>query len=612
VPRGSALPRALLASAAILAAVSLVVFLITRTPPPGDRRSQDAVAPSPADAGKTAATRASGRPGLSDTAAPPAPAAAAAAAAPAGAGAIEGRALDADTGTGMGGVDVVAFARGFERATRTEADGRFVIEPVPGGRVVVIAFPEDCEDATETFELGAAERRQVTFALRAGAAVTGVITGPRGPVAGATVLVQAAGDPPKPLLRAREARADEAGRYRVAGLPPGRAILVARAPGLAPPAIEREVDAPRGPPSRADFEFGEGATIEGRVLDEGGAGLPGATVAVEVEGVFDPYETTTGEAGAYRIGGLPGASARVLARRAGHAPGESPLLPLTAGEVLRGVDIALARGARVEGRVVLPNGSAAGRAKVTLLDRDARIAGTAGAGPDGRFAFEDVRSGGSYRLTASFPGHLDAESPFVLVMAGPVPLEVTLELGRGAGGIFGRVVDAEGRPVPGARVETPRPADPERRMHAIADDEGLFLIEGLLPGLRDLYLVDPETGEETVHRAVVEERLPPTPLVLRLAPGGAAPAGAVLVVSLPRGIVERAAVLVFPEDAGPAATVGAALGRDGLFRATGLAPGKRHRVLVLTGASDRPLAARTIDLVEGENHLEVDAPDRGP
>ncbi len=506
-------------------------------------------------------------------------------------------------------MEVVAFARGFERGARTGEDGAFEIAPVPGGRIVLVAFPDEHEPANETFELEEAGARHVTLTLRVGAAVEGVVTGPRGPVEAATVEVRSAGGPPRPPLKAREARTDASGRYRVGGLAPGRARLAARAPGLAPPSLEREVETVRGGAARADFEFGAGATVEGRVVDEQGAGLAGARVAAEVEGVFTPYETTTDAAGAYRIAGLPATAAVIRATLAGHAPAGSARLGLVEGATAGGIDLVLARGARIEGRVVLADGTPAGRAQVRLWDPGGGSVDAVGAGPDGRFAFEDLRAG-VYRLTASFPGQLDAESRAVGVAPGP-PAGVELRFGRGAGAVRGVVVDGQGRPVAGARVEAARPGDPERRVHAVTDEEGLFGLDGLEPGLTELHVRDPAAegaSAETIHRVVASgPGSRPTPLVLRLERHDGRLEGAEIVVLLAPDLAEDAAVIAVPEDGSEPTASGLALARDGSFRAGGLVPGRRYKLLVLSGPSERPIAERSLTLVEGENRVDLTA-----
>jgi hypothetical protein len=123
---------------------------------------------------------------------------------------------------------------------------------------------------------------------------------------------------------------------------------------------------------------------------------------------------------------------------------------------------------------------------VELLSDGQRRKATTDA--DGRYRFADVTAGPAH-LTASHPDFATAERDLVIASTGRAdrPFDVDdVDLSE-PGSIEGRVVDADGRPVPGARVRagtagTLLPASTSDPGTAVTDGDGVFRLERVPSG----------------------------------------------------------------------------------------------------------------------------------
>jgi len=261
--------------------------------------------------------------------------------------------------------------------------------------------------------------------------------------------------------------------------------------------------------------------LRGRVVTPDGVGLGEARVELLVppgfETAFPELHDDWNAAGVRTrsdaTGGFALADAywiegcSVFAELEGHAPAvvELPESPPASVELVL-VPEAAPRSA-VRGRVVLPDGSPARPATVTLGMRSART------DDRGEFALDLQGIERARTLRAFVPGHL----PAVLeaTRAGPDapsdwPPFVALEVGDEPLAIGGRVVDAEGSPAPGVWVWAANPLSVARaQMPLLAENlvdggertywirartraDGRFLLTGLLPRDYVLRAMDPD------------------------------------------------------------------------------------------------------------------------
>jgi len=177
-------------------------------------------------------------------------------------------------------------------------------------------------------------------------------------------------------------------------------------------------------------------------------------------------------------------------------------------------------GARVEGRVLRAQGEVPLPGARVLLDRPDAIAHWLGvptegradvleakSGPEGTFSFVDVLPGRGYRVRAVKEGLCAATSALVDLFPGDRRDVGDLALEKGHP-LSGRVVDAEGKPVPGAQVLvtwrirsalqivlTDLHAVPETEQRLETDSSGRFRFEGLEAGEKTLLARAPSGAE---------------------------------------------------------------------------------------------------------------------
>jgi RNA polymerase sigma-70 factor (ECF subfamily) len=405
---------------------------------------------------------------------------------------VTGTAVDDASGAPIEGVAVGNAVAGPPPVV-TGADGRFRLAGVGRDLLEVITLTKDgyrrfpaqraavrVPDGAESVDVG-------TLRMQRGATIEGTVTSPEGPIEGAEVIVVS----PSRLTGSerRSARTDAAGRYAFASVEAGPTQFWATAPGFIAGeqrACARSVQVPESGTLRADFAFTRGAVVEGRVLDDEGAAVPGAYV------VTDGVQVTTGADGGFRLAGLvPRAGVRVLVMADGFMRADTKLDvgPGTTSDAALRVE----RAAIVRGRLVPLDGRAVADARVIVVAGEAR---------DPARTTENEPAGGPYPVHAdgSFEGRVpgSASKVFTVVAltashapfrSAPVTLvtgqreyagiEVVLDAGRT---IRGRVV-ADGRGVAGAAIRLGfagygYTAPPVR---AVSDDTGAFAIDRVVP-----------------------------------------------------------------------------------------------------------------------------------
>ena len=233
-------------------------------------------------------------------------------------------------------------------------------------------------------------------------------------------------------------------------------------------------------------------SISGQVY-KAETGEPISEVQIYLKG--EERNTRTDEDGYYRLDDLAAGTYRVRYRGSGlprFNEEQLPLVTLKEGEVADGVDIPIAMGLRVAGRVVDTEGYPVTGAYVEGRDRnDGRSLADYTTSEDGTFELLGFKQ--TDKLT------LEAEKGYELVSAqyGPTKLgpeglsDVVLTLYPTAS-ISGEVVDAQGRPIANVRVN-PSPTTEHQRLMGLGSarttDDGSFKLEGLAAGTYKMLLL---------------------------------------------------------------------------------------------------------------------------
>ncbi|RKY18439.1 MAG: hypothetical protein DRQ55_13325 [Planctomycetota bacterium] len=261
------------------------------------------------------------------------------------------------------------------------------------------------------------------------------------------------------------------------------------------------------------------AELRGRVTGADGRPLPGVSVEVRPERP-SPSESLTSVSGVYRLGPtrleassdgagaflFPQAAARTLplhASLSGYLPKELEHDPRD-GELL----IELGRGASLAGLVLGADGRPLPDAEVRVRGAGSQTVTTAA---DGRFLAKGLEPSSDGRLHVLASGHaLQVLQPVQVSADEQRFVQVQLEPGRA---LAGRVLDADGQPLAGARVRIegdrevdhgnmtifPRPTWERSlgRTDATADAQGRFRISELYAGEFKLSVTHPNASDVT-------------------------------------------------------------------------------------------------------------------
>ena len=248
---------------------------------------------------------------------------------------------------------------------------------------------------------------------------------------------------------------DEDGVFHAASLLPGKTRVAIRAAGFIP--LEEEVEVTPGSPVLADLVLRRGAVLSGRVLDPDGLPIRGAQVVVGDFRDFLSVKVFSGDGGSYRLSGLPAGDIEVYSQRPGRGRASTRITVEEPGQSLAW-DPVLTQDLEIRGRVVDENGAPL-EGFVLLIEEETRGTGSRKAtqqrlttDSNGAFSQGEL-SDLSYRITVheaegSLPcGSLDGVRP------GTGEAEIRVERqALSSAYLIGRVLDAQGRIYPGAKV----------------------------------------------------------------------------------------------------------------------------------------------------------------
>jgi RNA polymerase sigma-70 factor (ECF subfamily) len=487
-----------------------------------------------------------------------------------------------DDGTDAGDIGLELWLGGAvdpfhdRRFGRTDAAGRAHFEDLAPGHVNV---ETDRSDGGCTLEPG--EHATLELSIPDGIDVQGlVVDGDDRPVAGARIWVSNYFNRENGSVAATS---DAGGAFFVRDVGPAR-YLGARHERYGPSVLEFLQKANPGQRVETKLVLGrEFAEVSGLVHDESGRPIAGASVDLQVstrferdaDGRYQGFDTApelarTDEQGRFLLRGIAVSSVRISASAPGFAPSERTE-QLVEGRNER--DFALARMATLHGRVVDAQGAPVKAAFV-------------GHGEYGDVASAQTwtRGDGSYRLVGLPPGsvevRVDGEAK------GKLRQTHTLRAGDDVEwdvklvpkpGVFGRVLDAQGKPAAGFMVGAIQPEHPglfERK--AKTDAEGRFEL-GDWPAEASAIEVREQGAWVGLPAALVESVEPGSgeELVIQLAADALRSAWVVGRVLDENGKpIEAAELICFVESSGQGTSV--ATDAQGRFRYGPVRPGRYY------------------------------------
>jgi len=404
--------------------------------------------------------------------------------------------------------------------------------------------------------------------------------------------------------------AEGEGRFRISGLPAGKAALELLPDGFA--SIERK-DLKLEPGKTLDLgtlTVREGRTLRGRVLDGAGAPVEGATVRGfwMADGRFKSRQVQSGGDGRFRMSGLSEGALQTLMVSAKGFAQKMENGVATDQEA----EVTLERAGAIVGRVLLEDTRDPVPAKVEATP-EAKAETMSGmrfqfgfnedeyADASGNFRVEDLAPG-KYTLIATLPGKAPARVTGLEVRSEDVADAGTVLLKEGLA-LHGRVLDAkDDSPIPGAAVSVDEPQGGMRfslgevSAHAtLSDAQGGFEVSGLEAKTYDVSVGHPDYARAAA-RAEARDDAPE--VVVRLSRGGTLTG---TVRDQQRQPVPNASIMVMQGMGGsPNST---ATGEDGVYKLERLTPGS-YRVLRLPEGNRIAITIgpgmKMVDVKEGE------------
>ncbi|MEQ8768674.1 MAG: carboxypeptidase regulatory-like domain-containing protein [Planctomycetota bacterium] len=277
--------------------------------------------------------------------------------------------------------------------------------------------------------------------------------------------------------------ADEEGLFDFTELPEAEYRVLARSStgGVAELAAQRFV--PGGEYGQARIELQEGARIAGTVTASTAGPLAGARVVLTSRGGPIEESVETDERGGFAIEGLPGGEYRLSfenyddERLGVRFLGRRDELTLSYGEK-RWIDAELAPGATLSGTVTYRSAPITERTLVYAKFQGDNRATILQAG-ESSFSIDDLPGGPIELFSKTFDGRLLALHD-IEMRPGENRTDVNIEL-RDALSIQGRVLDGNGRPMPGTIVLGVL-VNGEGRRKATTDAQGTYTLTSLYAG----------------------------------------------------------------------------------------------------------------------------------
>lgn len=367
-----------------------------------------------------------------------------------------------------GGVSVPAF---------TDSDGAFALWTRPGS-VMLTAHASGYAPATTR---AGSPGEGLELHLIPESVIEGrvVAAGTDEPIAAAAVSVRIE------LGQTSTVRTDADGRFRIAGLSPGRYHAEATATGWYGEAA-RSVRVGLGETAtELLIEAHPAAVLDGHILyDPDGAPCPDGVVSLRDDTRSFYLRARISPPGAAHFDAILPGRYDVNVDCAAALPSDTPAITIARPERIT-PEWTVSRGMSVRGTVQTPDGKAAEGVWVSAVhtsDASAEAVAAVTSDAQGAFRLSGLPSG-SYRLTVGGPHYLVGEEPVVVASTGGAP-GATLTVGALAR-LVGTVHDPKGQPVSSARV-CARPSG-GLTVSTQTGQDGSFELARLRPGHFEVY-----------------------------------------------------------------------------------------------------------------------------
>ncbi|MCG8455263.1 MAG: carboxypeptidase-like regulatory domain-containing protein, partial [Holophagales bacterium] len=417
-------------------------------------------------------------------------------------GRVTGKVVDSATGAPLAGAQV-ASSEGMVPVRRllyggqatTGADGRFELEQVAKGSFDLAVAAEGYRLFRRAgLEMAAGgEVRDLLVELEKGSVLTGTVRGAGGlPVVSALVSASRESES-RGIPNRFPVETDARGRYRLDFLEPGSWEVSVLAEGYLPGRGSVRLE----PGSTAlDFELESGTRVSGRVIDDATL-APLAGVRIHLLGQGESASAVSRAGGDFEVEGVAPGQYRLQAEAAGYSlvdPEES----FEVAEIpVAGLEVRLATGARVEGRVLGLSFEQLSRLQIYAWGPGASRMGSVSY--DGSYHLDGLGPG-SWTVRADVSGTGRQAQRTVAVEEGSrrIELDLDFELGYTLSGIVLR----GGKPAGGLPM-TATPTETGNMVAVTSDQLGRFRLEGLEPGVYRLVVQGSGRGFLPAHEQEV-------------------------------------------------------------------------------------------------------------
>lgn len=390
------------------------------------------------------------------------------------AGLLRGMVQDG-AGAPVAGAQVSIESRGDEGfEAKSGPDGRFELSLAEGVYRVTAEAPGFVRAVQGQVAVAANTGGEATLVMGAAARLDGMVLDAEGrPLPKGRVFVYRQG------RRLGEAAADEQGKFTVDGIDPGPLELFARAEDYGACA-RAAVELRAGQVATATLRLAPGARIVGRVTSPTGAPLPETQVLARSVVGDVRREGKTDADGRFTVANLYPGKYRLTVPGPSAAPRADVEVAVQAGDAT--CDLVASPGATLSGVVQGPDGAPLPQAQVFAI-KDGQQRATVPADAQGAFRVEGLEPG-SWRL---FVRQKDGLVGILPLEVGPDAVLTGLLLRvLPPARLRGRILDPDGRPVPGIALEV-RGKDAPVRRRAETDAQGAFEMLPFYDGSYTLY-----------------------------------------------------------------------------------------------------------------------------
>jgi hypothetical protein len=314
---------------------------------------------------------------------------------------------------------------------KTKADGSYTIPnlPAPGNYELTFTTPGYQVSSVQTTVTGGAKRYQSTVVLAAGnAQISGTVTDGTDPLGGATVTTTVNGQ----QISTGTPTTGQIGQFIIGNLPtPATYVITVSKDGYGQ--VSQVIDlAPNKPQKGLTIALRSGTgVVDGRLVDQTGVGVGGATVTVG--GLVDPPSTMTltdRAVGTFHLTGLPTPGAYTLTFSVQGYADQTVPVTLAENTVLTPITVTMTRSVgSITGRVTGPTGTGLVNATVTATDGQHSwpviTTGNTANGTVGSYTIANLPQG-IYTVTAADPSGGSQTSIVTVTTAGPVTLDFKL------------------------------------------------------------------------------------------------------------------------------------------------------------------------------------------